>query len=99
MAFYKEKRQRDFRLHANSSSPTSIDFSQIKVGKNTLKGEISTLIDYHKKNNRVYDKEMIERAIHRHDTKELRRISNYFFETSGIYSRLCRYMAYLYRYD
>ena len=99
MAFYKEKHQRDFRIHAGSNSSTSIDFSQIKVGKETLKGEISTLIDYHKKHNRVYDKEAIERAIQRRDIKELRRISNYFFETSGIYSRLCRYMAYLYRYD
>jgi hypothetical protein len=26
-------------------------------------------------------------------------ISNYFFKISGIYSRLCRYLAYLYRYD
>lgn len=26
-------------------------------------------------------------------------ISNYYFKTSGVYSRLCRYMAYLYRYD
>ena len=26
-------------------------------------------------------------------------ISNYFFKVNGIYSRLCRYMAYLYRYD
>ena len=99
MAFYKEKLQRDFRLRADLNSPTPIDFSQIKVGKNTLKGEISALIDYHKNHHRVYDKEAIERAIYRHDTKEMRRISNYFFETSGIYSRLCRYMAYLYRYD
>ena len=99
MAFYKEKYQRDFRLHVDSNSPTSIDFSQIKVGKNTLKGEISALIDYHKNRNRKYDKDAIERAIHQRDIKEMRRISNYYFETSGIYSRLCRYMAYLYRYD
>jgi hypothetical protein len=26
-------------------------------------------------------------------------ISNYFFKVSGIYSRLIRYLAYLYRYD
>jgi len=26
-------------------------------------------------------------------------ISNFFYKTSGIYSRLCRYMAYLYKYD
>ena len=28
-----------------------------------------------------------------------REISNYFYEMSGIYERLCRYFAYLYRYD
>ena len=29
----------------------------------------------------------------------MRNISNFFYKTSGIYARLCRYMAYLYRYD
>ena len=29
----------------------------------------------------------------------MREISNYFYKTSGIYNRLCRYMAYMYRYD
>ena len=29
----------------------------------------------------------------------MREISNFFYKTSGIYSRLCRYMAYLYKYD
>ena len=99
MAFYKEKYQRDFRLRTGPEALTSIDFSKIKIGKETLKGEITTLIDYHKNRNRLYTREMIERAIYRHDVKEMRRISKYFFETSGIYSRLCRYMAYLYRYD
>lgn len=98
MAFYKEKHQRDFRLRTGLNT-SSIDFSKIKVGKNTLNGEITTLINYHKSHNRLYDKEAVERAIHRRDLKEMRRISSYFFETSGIYSRLCRYMAYLYRYD
>ena len=31
--------------------------------------------------------------------EEMREISNFYFETSGIYSRLCKYMAYMYRYD
>lgn len=35
----------------------------------------------------------------RHDEKTLREISKYFYESSGIYYRLCRYMAFLYRYD
>jgi hypothetical protein len=38
-------------------------------------------------------------AIYKHDYKTLREISNYFYESSGIYYRLCRYLAYLYRYD
>ena len=29
----------------------------------------------------------------------MRQISNFYYKTSGIYSRLCRYMAYLYKYD
>jgi len=29
----------------------------------------------------------------------MRDISNFFYKSSGIYSRLCRYMAYLYKYD
>ena len=96
MASYKEKHQRDFRIYSNSSP---LDFSKIKVGKNILDGEITTLIDYRKSKSRKYDKEKVENAINRYDIKEMRRISEYFFETSGIYSRLCRYMAYLYRYD
>jgi hypothetical protein len=38
-------------------------------------------------------------AIYRHDYKTLREISNYYYESNGIYYRLCRYLAYLYRYD
>ena len=97
MAFYREKHQRDFRLHA-SSNTSSLDFAKIKIGRDTLNGEIVTTINYNQ-TNRVYDKDAVERAINRQDIKEMRRISEYFFETSGIYSRLCRYMAYLYRYD
>ena len=33
------------------------------------------------------------------DVARLREISNFFYRTSGIYSRMCRYMAFLYRYD
>lgn len=29
----------------------------------------------------------------------MRAISNFYYKTSGIYNRLCRYMAYIYRYD
>ncbi len=35
----------------------------------------------------------------RKDYEAMRAISNYFFEVSGLYERLCKYFATLYRYD
>ena len=102
MATFKEKSQRDFRLQSGKNA-TSLDFNKIKVGKSTLSGEIaSTVIGNYsgsKGRNLKYTREMVERAIDTNNVPELRRISEYFFTRSGIYSRLCRYMAYLYRYD
>jgi hypothetical protein len=55
--------------------------------------------DYKKANPSLANKETVLRAINNSDYEKQREISNYFFKTSGIYSRLCRYMAYLYKYD
>lgn len=41
----------------------------------------------------------ILQALARKDWAKLRDISNYFFEVSGLYERLCKYFAGLYRYD
>ena len=77
----------------------AIDFSKIKVGAKTLDDAIYTLGDLKKIDNRLANKETVLRAIHTCDFETMREISNFFYKTSGIYSRLCRYMAYLYRYD
>ena len=102
LATFKEKGQRDFRLQTGSTTttPTSLEFNKIKVGKSTLNGEIATLIrDNRNPGGRRYNKKMVVDAIDRNNVREMRRISEYFFHTSGIYSRLCRYLAYLPRYD
>lgn len=39
------------------------------------------------------------RAMINRDIVEMRRISNLFYDISGIYERVCNYFAYLYRYD
>ena len=39
------------------------------------------------------------RAMVNRDIVEMRRISNLFYDISGIYERVCNYFAYLYRYD
>ena len=75
------------------------DFSKIKVGLKTLEDAIVSYGDYQKINSRLGSKENVLRAIMNGDIEELRDISNFFYKTSGIYSRLCRYMAYLYKYD
>ena len=76
-----------------------VDFAKIKVGAKTLDDAIVDLGVYKKINPRLGDKKEVLRAIASGDLDTMREISNFFFKTSGIYARLCRYMAYLYRYD
>lgn len=77
----------------------SPDFSKIKIGLQTLDDAVLSLGEYKRINPRWGDKKEVLRAIDTHDIKAMREISNFFYKTSGIYSRLCRYMAYLYKYD
>ena len=77
----------------------SVDFAKIKVGAKTLDDAVLTLGELKKINPRLADKKEVLRAMHQGDVELMREISNFFFKTSGIYSRLCKYMANLYRYD
>ena len=81
------------------STYTPTDYSKIKVGLKTLEDATVILGDLKKIDSRYADKETVLRAIHNCDFETMREISNFYFKTSGIYNRLCRYMAYLYRYD
>ena len=80
------------------ANPT-LDFSKIKVGLKTLDDAIVNVGDLRKVDSRLASKQDALRAMYNNDYESMREISNFFFKTSGIYSRLCRYMAYLYRYD
>ena len=75
-----------------------IDFSKIKIGTQTLDDAIVKLGDLRKINPKLADKKNVLDAIHTNDYITMREISNFFYKTSGIYSRLCRYMTYLYKY-
>ncbi len=76
-----------------------VDFSKIKVGLKTLDDAVVTLGQLKKINPRLADKAKIIQAIEQSDLDTMREVSNFFYKTSGIYSRLCRYLAFLYRYD
>ena len=76
-----------------------VDFAKIRVGVKSVSDAILKLGDLRKVNPQLADKEQVLRAIHYGDLERMRDISNYFYKISGIYQRLCRYMAYMYRYD
>lgn len=100
MAYVKNKSDRNFRL---SNSAGSLDFNKIKVGKRTISDNVGIRVDdipsRFAKSRKPIEKEDIIRALNMNNLKELRHFSEVFFRTSGIYSRLCRYMAYLFKYD
>ena len=75
------------------------DFSKIRVGLKTLDDAVMNLGIYRKINHNYGDKAFILNAIDKHDYETLREVSKYFYEASGIYQRMCKYLALLYKYD
>lgn len=103
MATIKDRAVRDCRLTRGTQEVKSMAFNKIKVGKKTLSDDVTLDINQvlasSYKSRRPISKDDVLKAIRGNNLAEQRRISDTFFKTSGIYSRLCRYMAFLYRYD
>ena len=104
MATVKDKNERDCRIISNGNNQSgSLAFNKIKVGNKTLSNDvvldIGQVITDKYSRRKKYTKEDVIKAIEQNNLNEQRKISNYFFKTSGIYSRLCRYMAFLFKYD
>ena len=77
----------------------AVDYGKMKVGTKTVEDAILNLGSMAKVNKRYANKAVIYKALAEHDLPLLREISNYFYTTNGIYSRVCDYYANLYRYD
>ena len=75
------------------------DFSKIKIGLKTLDDAVLNLGTFRRIDPRLGTKEGILKAIAENNVEAMREVSNFFYRTSGIYNRLCRYLAYMYRYD
>lgn len=75
-----------------------IDYSKVRVGIKQLEDAIIETPLKHVSRNYT-DKEYILNCLHKGDIKTLKQISQFFYRTSGIYGRLCRYLAFMYRYD
>ena len=76
-----------------------INFGKMRVGVKTLDDAILELSAFKKADSNLGDKTYVLNAIKNRDYTTQRKISNFYFESSGIYQRLCKYIAYLYRYD
>lgn len=101
--FKIRKRSRNLAMTPSRSNiveaDSYADFAKMRVGSKQLDDAILNLGSLKKANRSLADKDTILKAIDTKDYAHLREVSAYFYEASGIYSRLCRYIAYLYRYD
>ena len=85
---------------AYSPDRKTLDFTKLKVGLKTLEDAVITNAgDLKRVSPSLGDKTEVLRAINNLDYVKMREISDFFFRTNGIYQRLCKYMANLYRYD
>lgn len=75
------------------------EYGKIKVNTKTLEDASLNLGFIQKATNGMISKGVIYRALLDNDIEKLREISNYFYKTSGIYSRICNYAATMFRYD
>jgi hypothetical protein len=105
----EEIKKKGFNMNSNVSSIVeddlystpheSVDFSKIRIGTKSLENAVLDEGNYRKLNPKYGNKAEVLKAIMNSDYESMRDISNFYYKTSGIYSRLCRYIAYLYRYD
>ena len=77
------------------------EFKQIKVGVRKLDDAVLELGALKKFAPRAPygDKRILYKAIMENDYVTLRAFSRFFYKTSGIYQKLCQYVAFMYRYD
>lgn len=104
----EEIKARGFDIIHGSLQPTpsvtpqpyiSTDFSALKLGVQKVDDIIFDLGMYKKNNKQFGNREYVLKAITDGDLGKMRAISDYYYKTSPIYSRIIRYMAYMYRYD
>ena len=97
----KQIKEKGFKmtLAKDTDKYTPTDFGKIKVGLQTLDDAIVSYGTFAKTNAQLGSKDRVLDAINKGNLEKMREISEFFYKTSGIYKRLCRYMAYLYKYD
>lgn len=92
-----EEKTRQEVIHEKGFDLTN--YGRIKVGSKTLDDAVLSLGAYSKMDRHFFHKGEILKALIDKDISTLRLISSSFYVSSGIYQKLCNYVANLYRYD
>ena len=80
----------------------SNEYKKIKVGVKNLDDAVLTLGSLKRDpmiRSSYANKQSLYQAILQNDYRTLRDFSKFFYKTSGIYQKLCQYVAFMYRYD
>lgn len=76
------------------------EYGRIKVGPKYIEDATLLMNTLYTPSRRVrYTKAEVIKALAENDIPKLRKISNYFYNTSGLYRNMCHYYAFMYRYD
>ena len=97
-SYYSEDGNFHQNYIGNNLPSNVVNYGTVKIGTKKLEDAVLDLGTY-KKINPIINKVDVLRAIDNYDLKTMREISDFFYKTSGIYSRIIRYMAFMYRYD
>ena len=80
-----------------------LDYSKVKLGNGPVKPVEDAVVNLQtaltKVGSSYTQKEEVLNAIRNQELGTQREISDFYFETNGIYKRACEYLAFLFRYD
>ena len=106
---FSKKLERQKIIHDKGFAMTSnnrgqvVDYAQVRIGNGPHKKVSDVSVNLQTALSAVdsayTDKQVILTAIRDKDVATMREISDFYFETSGVYKRAVEYLAKLYRYD
>ena len=76
------------------------EYGRIKVGPKYIEDATLLMNTLYTPSRKIrYTKAEVIRALAENNIPALRKMSNYFYNTSGLYRNMCHYYAFMYRYD
>lgn len=95
----KQEKIHDKGFYMKNSSAYPSQYSNVKIGNTSLVDPVTSMGSISAANPNMANISQVLTAIEKGDLSTLRGLSEYFYRVSGIYSRLCKYIAFLYKYD